>query len=320
MEVIRGNMLNFILNNFIFDYIIITLVIFNFLLLIIVDIKEQIKDKNVVAIDNINKIKSLVVLIESVITMTILYTIFSSFINIIIYFIIPLILLIKNIYDTYCNREQSLSTDTKFLKLFSSYFFIIFFSSNLVQFYYNSFSSLNHNSKEILLIIYLIIKIILFVFLLLNNMTILLSNINDLKPFKIKPNKITNKTCKFKDYDFYLYNRCKSKFNLFVDTLLYALLIIPTIIYYLLSIFLLNLFKGLELLKNRIINIIYNFNNNSKNITKKITNISFIIAFSIVQIIIISNSKLFSDKIMQTYNFLSTVILIPLIYDSIKSK
>lgn len=313
-------MLNFILNNFIFDYIIITLVIFNFLLIIIVDIKEQIKDKNVLAIDNVNKIKSLVVLIEIIITIAILYMAFSNFINIIVYFVIPLILLIKNIRDTYRNGEQSLSTDTKFLKLFSSYFFIIFFSSNLVQFYYNSFSSLNHNLKEILLIIYLIIKIILFVFLLLNNITILLSNINDLKTFKIKTNKINNKTFKFKDYDFYLYNRCHSKFSLFVDTLLYALLIIPTIVCYLFFIFLLNLFKRLVLLKNRIINIINNFNNNSKNITKKITNISIIIAFSIVQIIIIINSKLFSDKIIQIYNFLSTVILIPFIYDAIKSK
>ena len=313
-------MLNFILNNFIFDYIIITLVIFNFLLIIIVDIKEQIKDKNVLAMDNVNKIKSLVVFIEIIITMAILYMTFSNFINIIVYFIIPLIFLIKNIRDTYRNGEQSLSTDTKFLKLFSSYFFIIFFSSNLVQFYYNSFSSLNHNLKEILLIIYLIIKIILFVFLLLNNITILLSNINDLKPFKIKTNKINNKTFKFKNYDFYLYNRGHSKFSLFVDTLLYALLIIPTIVCYLFFIFLLNLFKRLVLLKNRIINIIYNFNNNSKNITKKITNISIIIAFSIVQIIIIINSKLFSNKIIQIYNFLSTVILIPFIYDAIKSK
>lgn len=313
-------MLNFILNNFIFEYIIIILVIFNFLLIIIVDRKEQIKDKNVLTLDNVNKIKSLVVLIETIITMAILYIAFSNFINIIVYFIIPSILLIKNIRDTYHNGEQSLSTDTKFLKLFSSYFFIIFFSSNLVQFYYNSFSSLNHNLKEILLIIYLIIKIILFVFLLLNNITILLSNINDLKPFKIKANKINNKTFKFKSYDFYLYNRCHSKFSLFADTVLYALLIIPTIVCYLFFIFLLNLFKRLVLLKNRIINIIYNFNNNSKSITKKITNISIIIAFSIVQIIIIINSKLFSDKIIQIYNFLSTVILIPFIYDSIKSK
>ncbi len=162
-------------------------------------------------------------------------------------------------------------------------------------------------------------KIILFVFFTLTNIKILLSNINILIPFKIKDSKIKN-TYKFKDYNFSLYKRYNSKLTLTVDIFLYALLTVPTIVYYLLFIFLLKLFKYLELFKNYIINIIYNFNNNSNDITKKITNISIIIALCIVQIIIILNSNLFSDKIIQIYNFLSTVILIPLIYDAIKSK
>lgn len=313
-------MLNFILNSLIFDYIIITLFIVNLFLLIIVDIKERNKERNILILDNVNKIKALIMLIAIIIVVIILYIIFNNFINILVYFIIPLILLIKNIYDIYYNKNQSLSTDTKFSKLLSSYFFIIFFSSNIIQFYYNLFSSLSHDLKEILLIIYLIIKIILFVFLLLNNIAILLSNINILRPFKIKDNKFNYKTYKFKDYDFYLYNRYNSKFALLVDTFLYSLLIIPTLVCYFIIVLLLKLFKYLVLFKCHIINIICNFNDNSNNITKKITNISIIIAFSIVQIIIIINSKLFSNKIIQIYNFLSTVILIPFIYDAIKYK
>lgn len=312
-------MLNFILNNHIFDNIIIILFILNFFLIIIVDRKEQRNKRNTMVLDNINKIKSIIFLITTTFTMILLYIVFNNFINIIVYFIIPLILLIKNIFDTYCNRKQILSIDDKISILLSTYFFIIFFSSYLVQFYYNSLSSSSHVLKEILLIFYLTIKIILFVFSTLTNIKILLSNINILRPFKIKDSKIKN-TYKFKDYNFFLYKRYNSKLTLTVDIFLYTLLTVPTIVYNLLFIFLLKLFKYLELFKNHIIYIIYNFNNNSNDITKNITNISIIIALCIVQIIIILNSNLFSDKIIQIYNFLSTVILIPLIYDAIKSK
>ena len=60
--------------------------------------------------------------------------------------------------------------------------------------------------------------------------------------------------------------------------------------------------------------------NNKNIIIKKATNISIIISLVIVYIITITDSHLFSDNISQIYNFISTVILIPFIYDSIKSK
>lgn len=163
-------------------------------------------------------------------------------------------------------------------------------------------------------------RIILFVFFSLNNITILLSNISILKPFKIKDNRMDDKFYELKDYNFHFYRKYNSKLTLCIDTILYFLLSTPTIAYYLVCIIELKLCKFLLLFKNNLINTICDINNNSNKIIKKITNISIIIAFSIVQIIIIINSALFSNEITQIYNFLSTVILIPFIYDSIKSK
>lgn len=313
-------MLKFILNNTIFDYTIMFLLFINFVLTIIIDLKEQKKEfKNIFLLNKINKIKMNAMIIAMIFTIIILYIKFNNFINIIIFFIFPTILLIKNIFDIY-KKEQPLSTDNKFSKLLSTYIFVIFFSSAAVPVYYKSLASIKHNLKEILLIIYLIMRIILFVFLFLNNIAILLSNINILKPFKIKDNRIDNKFYILKDYDFHFYRKYNSKLTLCIDTFLYFLLSIPTFIYNLICIIGLKLYKFLLLFKNKLINTICNINNNSNKIIRKITNISIIIAFSIVHIIIIINSALFSDEITQIYDFLSTVILIPFIYDSIKSK
>ena len=313
-------MLNFILNNTIFDYIIIILFFINFILTMIIDLKEQKKElKSLFLLDNIKQIKIGTMIIAIIISVILTYIKFSNLIRTIIYFILPAILLIKNIFDTY-KKEQSLSIDDKYSKLWSICIFIIFFSSKSIPVYYDFLSPLNHNLKEILLISYLLMKIILFTFIFLINIAILLSNINILKPFKFKDSKTNGKFYKFKDYNFYFYNKSNSKIYLIIDTLIYFLLSIPTILFNLINIIYLKFCTELKLFKNYIIKIVYNFNNNSNKVIRKITNISIIIAFSIVHIITIINSSLFNDKIVQIYSFLSTVILIPFIYDSIKSK
>lgn len=312
-------MLNIILNHAIFDYIIIILFIINFALTAKVDFKSQKEENKLILFDNIKKIKQFTTTTSIIITAVLLNLKFNNLIRIILFIAIPTILLIKYIFITYQNK-QALSIDDKYSKLWLMYVFIVFFSSKSVPIYYYFLFSLNHNLKEILLIIYLLIKIILFFFFFLTNVAILLSNINILKPFKIKDNRIDNKFYILKDYDFHFYRKYNSKLTLCIDTFLYFLLSIPTFIYNLICIIGLKLYKFLLLFKNKLINTICNINNNSNKIIRKITNISIIIAFSIVQIIIIINSALFSDKITQIYDFLSTVILIPFIYDSIKSK
>lgn len=313
-------MLNFILNNTIFDYIIIILFFINFILTMIIDLKEQKKElKSLFLLDNIKQIKIGTMIIAIIISVILTYINFSNLIRTIIYFILPAILLIKNIFNTY-KKEQSLSIDDKYSKLWSICIFIIFFSSKSIPVYYDFLSPLNHNLKEILLIIYLLMKIILFTFIFLTNIAILLSNISILKIFNFKDSKTNDIFYTFKDYNFHFYNKSNSKIYLIIDTLIYFLLSIPTILFNLINIIYLKFCTELKLFKNYIIKIVYNFNNNSNKVIKKITNISIIIAFSIVHIITVINSSLFNDKIVQIYSFLSTVILIPFIYDSIKSK
>lgn len=313
-------MLNFILNNTIFDYIIIILFFINFILTMIIDLKEQRKElKSLFLLDNVKQIKIGTMIIAIIISTIITYIKFCNLIRTLIYFVLPAVLLIKNIFDTY-KKEQSLSIDDKYSKLWSICIFIIFFSSKSIPIYYKFLSPLNHNLKKILLIIYLLMKVILFTFIFLTSIAILLSNISILKPFNLKDSKTNDIFYKFKDYNFHFYKKTNSKTCLIVDVLIYFLLSIPTILFNLINIIYLKLRKKLKLFKNHIIKIVYNFNNNNNKVIRKITNISIIITFSLVHIITIINSSLFNDKIVQIYSFLSTVILIPFIYDSIKSK
>lgn len=312
-------MLNFILYNTILDYIIIFLFFINFILTTIIDFKSQKKDfKNLLSLDKVIKIKYFIAIIVIISLVILALQNVNSAIQIVLYFLIPIILLIKNIIDTY-KKEKSLSVEEKYSRLWATCFFIIFFSSKTIPVYYQSFSIISHNIKEVMLIIYLLIKIILFTFLFLVNVSMLLSNIVILKPFRLTSMRNNTKFYKYKDYNFHFYNKYRNTFLLIIDSLIYFLLCIPIIIFNLFNIICLKFIFKFKFLKNNIIQKIYNFNDNSNKIIKRITNISIIIAFSIVYIITILDSSLFNDKLIQIYSFISTVILIPFIYDCIKS-
>ena len=62
-----------------------------------------------------------------------------------------------------------------------------------------------------------------------------------------------------------------------------------------------------------------NYFNNSSKVIRKTIKISTIISLIIVYIIITYNNNIFSTNTKDIFTLLSTVILIPLIYDSIKS-
>ena len=80
-------------------------------------------------------------------------------------------------------------------------------------------------------------------------------------------------------------------------------------------------FNAVKIVKNRLFNLFKQLENKDKwnLIIKKSTNISIIIAFIIVYIIMTLFKENFSPQIIDIFTFLSTVILLPLIYDSIKS-
>jgi len=314
-------MLSFILNNFIFDFIICLLVLINFILTTIIDHK-QIKN-DLYSIKKINivlKCKLTIILLTLVTFMVFIYNKFTNYINLIIYFIIPFIFLIKNLYNMYM-KKQSLSIDNKYSILWSAYIFIVFFSSQATPIYYKSLSPLNHEFKEFLLILYLLTKIILFVYMFFTNIAILISNINILKPIKLTKKHKTVQYYKIKDYDFILYKKYKHIGLFIVDFIIYFLLCVPTIILNLLLVLILKTISKFKCFFKYIIYKMYDFDSNNNKIIKKITNISIITAFSMVYIIIIINKSIFiSQNIVDIYNFISTVILIPFIYDSIKTK
>ena len=63
-----------------------------------------------------------------------------------------------------------------------------------------------------------------------------------------------------------------------------------------------------------------NYDNNRTLIIKTVLKISLIISLILVYICIIYENNIFSNQIKEIYNLISTVILIPIIYDSIKRK
>lgn len=306
-------MLNFILKNSFFYYTLIVLLFMAFISTIIVDWKEPKDDfQKFTTLDKITKTK-IIIIISSIMIYLIITTIkWRLLTKMTIFILIPAFLFGKNIYDVYTNKN-GLSTDDKYSRLWAMYLYMIFFSSISVTIYYEHLSFLSNRIKEWLLIFYLLLKIILFAFFTLNSIAILLSNINKLKPFKFKNDEIFHKIC---DYDFFLYRKYNSKLFFYIDILIYFILSIIIMIFNLL----IYLFKKIwiSIIKKITIKIINSFINNHNLVIKKITNISIIIAFSVVQIIVISNPSIFSSSTREIYSFLSTVILIPFIYDSIK--
>ena len=306
-------MLNFILKNSFFYYTLIVLLFMAFISTIIVDWKEPKDDfQKFTTLDKITKTKIIIIIISIMIYLIIATIKWRLLTKMTIFILIPAFLFGKNIYAVYTNKN-GLSTDDKYSRLWAMYLYMIFFSSISVTIYYEHLSFLSNRIKEWLLIFYLLLKIILFAFFTLNSIAILLSNINKLKPFKIKNDEIFHKIC---DYDFFLYRKYNSKLFFYIDILIYFILSIIIMIFNLL----IYLFKKIwiSIIKKITIKIINSFINNHNLVIKKITNISIIIAFSVVQIIVISNPSIFSSSTREIYSFLSTVILIPFIYDSIK--
>ncbi len=237
--------------------------------------------------------------------------------------ILPLYTLIITIINTY-NNKNDFSLENKYISITSTSIFIVFFSSYITPLYLESFANISHIYKEILLILYLIIKITLFTFLTSSNIFVLISNINSYLKIKNKES-ISNhfihkkKTFYFINYDFPLYRKFQTQLTKIIDIIIFTLLSIPTIIINLIIIILLYIIKTI---KNTLFNLFKRLENKKiwNIMIKKLTNISLIIAFIIVYIIMIIYKEHFYTQVFEIYTFISTVILLPLIYDSIKSK
>lgn len=199
----------------------------------------------------------------------------------------------------------------------------IFFSSNATLVYIKAFSMINHTVKEYMLITFLIIKLLFFIFCVIINLSILVSNIvtifkKQVKLIITKINNYINKEFELKFYNLNISNNGQNKKLLIIDIPIYILLC-PILIVF-------NTIIGVLIIASRYIlkkvlilgKIISKYLNNSSEVILKTIKISIIISLIIVYIVLVYNEGLIDEKTREIYNLIITVILIPLIYDSIK--
>lgn len=315
--------LNFFLYNHIFELIVGIPFIANFLFIEYLDnmqtkTKVQAKEK----FDKIRHYKVTILFLASILATIYIVSNFKNIILTILIFILPLFTLIKSVSNIYSNKND-FTLDTKYINVTSTIIFIIFFSGYVTPVYLEIFANIPHMHKEILLILYLIIKIILFVFLTSTNIFVLISNINTTLKQKISKSIsdyfiYKEKDFTFINYDFYLYRKYNNKLTKIIDIIIFSILSIPTI---LLNLIIIICHNAIKIIKNKLFNLFKQLENKDKwnLIIKKSTNISIIIAFIIVYIIMVLFKEQFFPQIIDIFTFLSTVILLPLIYDSIKS-
>ena len=315
--------LNFFLYNHIFELIVGIPSIANFLFIEYLDnlqTKTEIHSKE--KFDKIHQYKVTILFVVLILATIYIVFNFKNIILTILIFILPLITLIKSISNIYSNKNK-FTLDSKYINITSTTIFIIFFSGYVTHVYLDTFANITHIYKEILLILYLIFKIILFAFLTSTNIFVLISNVNTILSKK-KSKSISDyfiykdKSFAFINYDFYLYRKYNNRLTKIIDVIIFSLLSIPTII---LNLVIIIYFNAVKIVKNRLFNLFKQLENTDKwnLIIKKSTNISIIIAFIIVYIIMTLFKENFSPQIIDIFTFLSTVILLPLIYDSIKS-
>lgn len=315
--------LNFFLYNHIFEFIVGILSIPNLLFIEYLDrLQTKTKMQEKEKFDKIHQYKVTILFLVSILATIYIFLNYKNIILIMLIFIFPIFTLIKSISNIYSNKNDFMLY-SKYINVTSTNIFIIFFSGYVTPVYLETFANIPHIYKEILLILYLIIKIILFVFLTSTNIFVLISNINT--TLKQKMSKSISdyfiykgKDFAFINYDFYLYRKYNNKLTKIIDIIIFSLLGIPTII---LNLIIIIYFNAIKIIKNKLFTLFKQLENNDKwnLIIKKSTNISIIISFIIVYIIMVLFKENFFSQIIDIFTYLSTVILLPLIYDSIKS-
>ena len=318
----------FLLNSNIFDTLISIFLIINAITTIIVSFSEFKKDiksnKNDKKLTKLEWFKLIVTIIYIIIFAVIFIIIankykLTSYITLLYYlsFIwISLKLAKKNLID--------LTTENKMSYIQTTILFTIFFSNKATNIYTNSFSMIPHTAKEYLLILFLIFKLIFFIYCIIINFSIFISNLSiifkkQLKSIKKILIEIENKYFELKLYNFYFSRNNNNKIFFIIDIIIYILSCpFIMVLYFIFALVILSIKFLIRKILALYTKTIKYFNNSSKVIRKTIK-VSTIISLIIIYIIITYNKNIFSVNTKDIFTLLSTVILIPLIYDSIKS-
>lgn len=320
--------MHFILNSIIFDTLISIFLIINAITTIIVSFSEFKKDIKSNKNDNkLTKLEwfKLIVTIIYIIIFTVIFIIIANKYKITSY--ITLLYYLSFIWISLKHAKKNLidlTTENKMSYIQTTILFTIFFSNKATNIYINSFSMIPLTAKEYLLIFFLVFKLIFFIYCIIINFSIFISNLSiifrkQLKSIKKILIKVENKYFELKLYNFYFSRNNSNKIFFIIDIIIYILSCpFIMILYFIFALVILSikfLIRKILALYTKTINY---FNNSSKVIRKTIK-VSTIISLIIIYIIITYNNNIFSANTKDIFTLLSTVILMPLIYDSIKS-
>lgn len=319
----------FILHSNFFDIIISILIVLNIIFTLILSIDNLKKDLNKDNNNNnkLTKIKSFkfITVIIYVITIAIILMKIAKKYNVDSYLILiyysSFVIATKKLLS---KSIKDLTSENKMSYIGTTSLFLIFFSSNASQLYLNMPLNVQHTIKEYLLLLFLIIKIIFFIFCVIINLSILVSNIailfnKSLKKMKELFSRFLIKKFELQLYDFYLSSKYSKK--LFTLDIIIFIILCPfqIITYFVFA----SIVLFLRFLLKKILNfgnILTNYFDNSQKIISKALKISIIFSLLIVYVVTVYNPKIICNNSKDVYNLLVTVILIPIIYDSIKSK
>ena len=234
------------------------------------------------------------------------------FILLFIYFICFVFYLIKIFKNIHNSPSLSLSENDETFYLASSGFYISFFVVFDFADFLNLSSGLSSTVEIILFLVYFLLKIIIVFYLLMLNFVMLIHIINFIFSYKnIKINlklNLEKKTYYLISMKFTLNWFTKVLYFLFAP-LLYAIDIL-NIIWIKLKRRILNLLKKFF---DFALKIYYNRNKYIVNILL----ISIIFSFVVTYFLIITNQEMIGNNIKDAYEFISTVIIIPLAFDLI---
>lgn len=316
-------MINYILYNNFFITLLWIILYINIVLTNCTD-KDKKDTKKAIKINNIENFKNKIINLFIQLICIIFMCLTLKFKNVLAIFMwFTIILSFYKIFTNYTKESLDLNFSNKHNYIAGTIFFILLFSKEAANIYIESFYMLSHTTKEILLLIYLVLKIIFIIFFILINFSIIISNIQILFGkflYKLfyKLNHISfSYTPKY--YNFHFSSIKKNKVIILIDKIIFII----TCPFFIIINLIINI--GIKLIK-KIINIttktynyLLNYNDNRNIIIKKIIKISLIISLTIVYICTIYDANIFSSQIKEIYNQIVTVLLIPIIYDSIKS-
>lgn len=316
-------MLNYFINTKSFDNFLIYFSFFNMALITLIQIvkgkyNEQNNPNNTDTKKCVRYIESFWSLIFSILLIIIPYKLSHKPLvsMIIILFIIKLF--IETVRTDFFNSDL----DNKYKCVLCSYILIIFFISDTYSIYKDSFGYLSHLGKEILLIIYIVLKIITYIYFVILNGSIFLSLLNTSKLFR-SFSKLVFVVSKYAKVIIQFINKARNKIVLNTTSFKKSIIYFLFFPIYLIFIFILNIlikiFFHLINIITTVIDWLMKYVKKSRYVIWMIIKIALICSLVTTYFIII-NEPIFSDKVINVYNFLSTVILIPLLLSSFDRK